>query len=68
MIAFSCFKGPDDKADAYIYIMVRIKQMTYQSTVRPDEPNYVPYVLIMSVFFAVIGMTITLIWASQGAS
>jgi hypothetical protein len=39
------------------------KPMIDQLVLRLDEPNYVPYVLIVSTVFAVIGMTFAFIWA-----
>ena len=37
--------------------------MTDQSVLQSAEPNYVPYVLIMSMGLAVIAMAILAIWA-----
>jgi hypothetical protein len=42
--------------------------MIYQSVLRPDEPNYVPYALIVSTLLTVLGLAIALIWASQAIS
>jgi hypothetical protein len=39
--------------------------MINQSVLRTAEPNYVPYVLIVSMALAVIAMAIVTIWISQ---
>jgi hypothetical protein len=39
--------------------------MIDQSVPQSAEPNYVPYVLIVSMGLAVIAMVIVTIWASQ---
>jgi hypothetical protein len=39
--------------------------MINQSVLRTAEPNYVPYVLIVSMGLAVIAMAIVTIWISQ---
>jgi hypothetical protein len=33
-----------------------------------DEPNYVPYVLIVSILLTAFGMAIVFIWAFQAIS
>jgi hypothetical protein len=39
--------------------------MIDQSVLQSAEPNYVPYVLIVSMGLAVIAIAIVAIWASQ---
>ena len=39
--------------------------MINQSVLRTAEPNYVPYVLIVSIGLAVIAIATVAIWASQ---
>jgi hypothetical protein len=46
----------------------RINQMIDQLVLPSAEPNFVPYVLIVSMGLAVIAMAIVTIWASQPLS